>query len=275
MVRTRFLALATAAGVLLSATAWAQQAYTTRTANVRAGPDTDFPVVAQLAPGTPVYVDGCLSDYLWCDIDFGAGRGWINTRALQSYYGSRVVPLYGYGATLGLPIVTFSLFNYWDRYYRDRPWYHDRPRWESRWGHYDRRGDNRDNRWDGRRDSDRRWDGNRDGRWDGRRDNDRRVETRPQTRPGLESRPPMPQQQFETRPQTRPGLESRPPMTQQQFETRPQTRPGLDSRPPMTQQQFQQQREQQRPERAAAPRQPGQSRGAGDDRDSGREQRRQ
>ena len=158
MIRTRVLALVTAAGVLLSAAAWAQQAYTIRTANVRAGPNTDFPVVAQLAPGTPVYVDGCLSDYQWCDVNFGPGRGWVNTRALQSHYGSRVVPLYDYGATIGLPIVTFSLFNYWDRHYRDRTWYRDRPRYETRWGRDD-------HRYDGRRDYDR--------RGDGRRDNDR------------------------------------------------------------------------------------------------------
>jgi uncharacterized protein YraI len=235
MIRTRFLALATAAGVLLSAAAWAQQAYTTRTANVRAGPDTDFPVVAQLAPGTPVQVDGCLPDYLWCDVDFGAGRGWVHTQSLQSYYGSRVVPLYGYGATLGLPIVTFSLFNYWDRHYRDRPWYRDRPRWESRWGNYDR-----DRRWDGRRDNDNRWDGRRDNdnRWDGRRDNDRRGDGR--------------------RDNDRPRVENRP-------------RPNVE-RPGVTQQQFQQQREQQiRQERSERPRQPGQPRVSGDDKDWTRE----
>ena len=172
MIRTRVLAFVTAAGMLLSAAAWAQQAYTTRTANVRAGPDTTFPVVAQLAPGTPLYVDGCLADYQWCDVNFGPGRGWVHTRALQSYYGSRVVPLYGYGATLGLPVVTFSLFNYWDRHYRDRPWYHDRPRYESRWGR-------NDYRYDGHRDYDRRGDGRRD-----YYDRDRqRFDTRPQPRP--------------------------------------------------------------------------------------------
>ena len=235
MIRTRVLALATAAGMLLSAAVWAQQAYTTRTANVRAGPDTDFPVVAQLAPGTPVHVDGCLSDYQWCDVDFGPGRGWVHTRALQSNYGSRVVPIYDYGASIGLPIVTFSLFNYWDRHYRDRPWYRDRPRWESRWGRDDRRWDNdRDSRWDWRRDDDRR--GDNDRRGDGRRDYDR-------DRPRVEDRP---------RPQPRPGIEA--------------------PRPSVSQQQFQQQREQQiRQERSERPRQPGQPRVSGDDKDWTRE----
>jgi uncharacterized protein YraI len=120
----------------MSAAALAEQAYTTRTANLRAGPAPDFPVVARLAPGTPVFVDGCLSDYAWCDVEVGGMRGWLNTRTLQAYYGSRVVPLYGYGATIGLPIITFSLGNYWDRYYRGRTWYSERPRWERHWHAY-------------------------------------------------------------------------------------------------------------------------------------------
>jgi len=136
MIRTRFLALATAAGIALSAAAFAQQAFTTRTANVRAGPAPDFPVVVTLPPGAQVNVAGCVDDYRWCDVDFGGGRGWLNTRALQTYYGDRLVPLYGYGANIGFPIVTFSLFDYWDNFYRNRPFYRDRPRFEQRWGGY-------------------------------------------------------------------------------------------------------------------------------------------
>jgi uncharacterized protein YraI len=133
MIRTRFLALATAAGFALSAAALAQQAQTMRTANVRAGPAAEFPLVATLAPGTPVNVDGCVADYAWCDVDFGGGRGWVRAASLQSYYQNRVVPLYGYGASIGLPIITFSLNDYWGRHYRGRPFYRDYGRWEQRW----------------------------------------------------------------------------------------------------------------------------------------------
>jgi len=139
MIKSRWIALVAAAGIAVSSAAWAQQAVTTRTANVRAGPERDFPLVATLPPGAAVNVHGCLSDYRWCDVDFGGGRGWISTRSLQSYYGNAYVPFYSYAPTIGLPIVTFSLFNYWDSYYRNRPWYRDRPRWESRWRDYDRR----------------------------------------------------------------------------------------------------------------------------------------
>ena len=66
----------------------------------------------------------------------GGGRGWVSTRSLQSTYGGSVVPLYSYGAQIGLPIITFSLLNYWDSYYRNRPFYRERPRWEQRWHGY-------------------------------------------------------------------------------------------------------------------------------------------
>jgi uncharacterized protein YraI len=143
----------------LSAAAFAQQAYTARGANVRAGPAADFPLIATLAPGTPVNIDGCVSDYVWCDVEFSGGRGWVNTASLQSYYQNRVVPLYGYGAAIGLPIITFSLTDYWGSHYRGRPFYRDFGRWEHRWhanndyrrydqsrGGYPSRGDNRGHR---------------------------------------------------------------------------------------------------------------------------------
>ena len=139
MVRNRLLAFAAAAGIAFSGAAWAQQAFTTRTANVRAGPDREFPLVATLPPGASVYIAGCVTDYRWCDVDFGGGRGWVSTRSLQSTYSGSVVPLYSYGAQIGLPIISFSLLNYWDSYYRNRPFYRERPRWESRWRDWDHR----------------------------------------------------------------------------------------------------------------------------------------
>lgn len=154
MIKNRLIALAAAAGIALSSAAWAQQAFTTRTANVRAGPDREFPLVATLPPGASVYIAGCVADYRWCDVDFGGGRGWVSSRSLQSTYGGSVVPLYSYGAQIGLPIITFSLLNYWDSYYRNRPFYRERPRWESRWrdGDHRPRYDNRPSRPDYRPD---------------------------------------------------------------------------------------------------------------------------
>ena len=197
MVKNRLIALAAAAGIALSSAAWAQQAFTTRTANVRAGPERDFPLVATLPPGASVYIAGCVADYRWCDVDFGGGRGWVSTRSLQSTYSGSVVPLYSYGAQIGLPIITFSLLNYWDSNYRNRPFYRERPRWESRW-----------------RDRDHPRYDNRPGRPDYRPDN---RPSPPQFRPRVEGPRPQYNNPPHVRPDHNPG---RPPQVQ-----RPETRP--------------------------------------------------
>jgi len=77
-------------------------------------------------------VQGCLSDYTWCDVTFGGNRGWVYAGELAYTYQSRRVPILDYGPRIGLPVITFSLGNYWDHYYRGRSWYHDRDRWEHR-----------------------------------------------------------------------------------------------------------------------------------------------
>jgi uncharacterized protein YraI len=132
MMRIRSSHLLLAASLLFSAAVCAQEAYTTRPVSVRAGPARDYPLVATLAPGTPVSVAGCVTDYQWCDIITGGIRGWVYARGLQYVYEGRRVPIYGYGAIIGLPIVAFSLLSYWDNHYRNRPFYRDRPRWENR-----------------------------------------------------------------------------------------------------------------------------------------------
>jgi uncharacterized protein YraI len=112
--------------------ALAQEAYTNRTANVRAGPDRSYPVVAQLPPGVGMQVIGCIDDYSWCDVVFGDNRGWVYAGSLSYPYQSQRVPILGYGPAIGIPIITFSIGNYWDSYYRGRPWYRNRSYWINR-----------------------------------------------------------------------------------------------------------------------------------------------
>jgi uncharacterized protein YraI len=124
-----------ALGALLLASfglASAQDAYTSRPMNVRAGPNRDYPLVAQLGPGAPLEVHGCLSDWSWCDVSFDGNRGWVYAGGLSFVYQGERVPLYSYGPSLGLPIITFSLGAYWDDYYRGRPWYAQRDDWAHR-----------------------------------------------------------------------------------------------------------------------------------------------
>jgi uncharacterized protein YraI len=125
--------------------ALAQEAYTNRTANVRAGPDQTYPVVAQLPPGAGLQVMGCIDGYSWCDVVFGDNRGWVYAGSLSYPYQNRRVPILGYGPSIGIPIITFSIGNYWDSYYRGRPWYRNRGYWVDRSpprfrsDHFDRR----------------------------------------------------------------------------------------------------------------------------------------
>lgn len=108
----------------------AQEAYTRGTLNLRAGPSTDYPIVARLAPGQPLEVLGCVDGYAWCDVVLPDGlRGWVYGASLDYPYAGNTVPLTNYGALIGVPIVSFALGNYWSDHYRDRPWYGERRWW--------------------------------------------------------------------------------------------------------------------------------------------------
>lgn len=110
----------------------AQNAYTSRPMNVRAGPNREYPLVAQLDAGAPLDVHGCLSDWSWCDASFGGNRGWIYAGGLSFVYQGERVPVFSYGPSLGLPVIAFSLGSYWGDYYRGRPWYAQRDSWAHR-----------------------------------------------------------------------------------------------------------------------------------------------
>jgi uncharacterized protein YraI len=110
----------------------AQDAYTSRPMNVRAGPNREYPLVAQLDAGAPLDVHGCLDDWSWCDVSFEDSRGWVYAGGVSFVYQGGRVPLYSYGPRLGLPIIAFSLSAYWGNYYRGRPWYGQRDTWSHR-----------------------------------------------------------------------------------------------------------------------------------------------
>ncbi|MCP3705732.1 SH3 domain-containing protein [Paraburkholderia sp. CNPSo 3274] len=117
--------------VLASSDASAQSAaYTSEPVDLYAGPSGDYPVVAELGPGQPVTVMGCVGDYSWCDVTVPGLRGWVYGGYLSYPYQGNYVPLTDYGAEIGLPIVAFSLGAYWGSFYRDRPWYGEQRRWE-------------------------------------------------------------------------------------------------------------------------------------------------
>jgi uncharacterized protein YraI len=172
MRKTRLVACIAAALAAAPIAASAQQpAYALGGAEIYAGPGQDYPLVARLAPGVAVRVQGCLNDYTWCDVTFGGNRGWVYGGALGYAYQSRRVPIVEYGPQLALPVITFSLGNYWDHYYRGRTFYHERNDWERRW--QDNRGGHQwqGNSHQGGRGNEYRYENRNDHRTDYRNDN--------------------------------------------------------------------------------------------------------
>lgn len=133
-MNTRRVLISILAAVALSTPllAGAQNAQTSKWVNVRAGPAREYPVVTQLSPATLVTVQGCLSDYSWCDIlAYGNVRGWVWSGNLLYLYQNAPVPIVTYGPRIGLPIISFILGAYWADHYRDRSWYRDWRNWDS------------------------------------------------------------------------------------------------------------------------------------------------
>jgi uncharacterized protein YraI len=116
----------------LSAAAATQNAVTNHSANVYAGPDDSYPMVAELDADAPVQVMGCLDDWSWCDVAFADNRGWLYAPDITYDYEGGYVPLYTYAPSLGVPVVQFTIGDYWDRYYHGRSWYEQRDEWLHR-----------------------------------------------------------------------------------------------------------------------------------------------
>lgn len=116
--------------------AGATPAYSNHATPIFAGPGTDYPLVGRIAGGAVVNVNGCLADYSWCDVNLGPNRGWVAGAELSSTtyrYHNQRAPLAVYGPQIGLATLSFVLGDYWDRNYRNRPFYRDRNHWEERY----------------------------------------------------------------------------------------------------------------------------------------------
>ncbi|PDT27624.1 peptide-binding protein [Rhizobium sp. L9] len=173
--------------VLAPAIAQAAGGYSTANVNMRAGPSTRYPAVAVIPAGSSVEIRGCLSNVNWCDVEFYGGRGWVSGQYVQAVYEQRRVYVGPeYYRPLGIPLVTFSVGNYWDRYYRHRDFYRERDRWSRGPDYYYRDRDYRNRDYldrdyrvrEYRRDRDRDRDWRDEDRRDDRRDEARRWERR-------------------------------------------------------------------------------------------------
>jgi uncharacterized protein YraI len=109
----------------------AQRAFTSAPISLRTGPDGAYPRIGVLPAGQQVEIFGCVGDWSWCDVATAYDRGWVSAAYLDYDYGGQYIRVYGYGAQLGLPVITFAVGSYWDTHYRSRPWYGQRGRWEQ------------------------------------------------------------------------------------------------------------------------------------------------
>ena len=134
-----FLAALFLVSLALPAAASADTARVTVTLHMRAGPSTEFPVVATIDEGARVLVHGCVRGYRWCDVSSAGSRGWVDADYLTYPYHDSYVPIIDYGAEIDLPIIGFDVYSYWDDYYRGRPWYHRRHYWHDYWRHHHHR----------------------------------------------------------------------------------------------------------------------------------------
>jgi len=130
-MRSAFLPAAAVLALGLAAPAAAAPGFATSPAELRAGPGVEYPPVAFIPGGVPVEILGCLQGYDWCDVGYGPSRGWLPAGYLQYVYQNRGLPLVEYGPRFGVPVVGFSLGDYWGHHYRDRPWYAERDRWRG------------------------------------------------------------------------------------------------------------------------------------------------
>jgi uncharacterized protein YraI len=117
---------------LVCLAAHASDGYLVSNANLRAGPDTDYPIITTLRSGEEVDIQGCIDDWAWCDVIIGGDRGWVAGRLLQEEYENRRVYVSEYGSRANIPIVSFVLGSYWDQNYRNRSWYGQRTQWSNR-----------------------------------------------------------------------------------------------------------------------------------------------
>ncbi|WP_371809004.1 SH3 domain-containing protein [Ruegeria sp. HKCCD7255] len=90
---------------------------------MRAGPGTNYPVVATLPQDATIEIYGCQTGYSWCDTSWNSARGWISSNyILTESDGQKKVMNPVVAAALGIAIVEFSQA-YWENHYQAYPWF--------------------------------------------------------------------------------------------------------------------------------------------------------
>ena len=116
----------------LAMPAIAADGYVTGNVNLRAGPDSQYPVVTVVPLGTAVSIQGCTEGWVWCDVVTLGTRGWVSGSYVQYAYQDQRVIVRDNGARIGIPVISFVIGTYWGSYYSDRPFYRHRDYWYHR-----------------------------------------------------------------------------------------------------------------------------------------------
>lgn len=125
------ITLALGAIVALPAQAQTFNGQTRGMVALRAGPDAGYPQVAMLPAGANVTIYGCVDDWSWCDVQWRHERGWVSAGMLDTHHSGRYYTVGVYSYDLGIPILSFIIYDYWSRHYWARPWYRQAPKWYS------------------------------------------------------------------------------------------------------------------------------------------------
>ncbi|OOG54504.1 SH3 domain-containing protein [Rhodanobacter sp. C03] len=131
MKRLAWLVLSSLA-LAIPALAQAADGFVTGNVNLRAGPDSEYPLILTVPVGTPVNIQGCTTGWEWCDVITMGTRGWVAGTFIQYQYQNQPVLVQEYGANIGIPIVSFVIGTYWSNYYSNRPFYRQRNVWYRR-----------------------------------------------------------------------------------------------------------------------------------------------
>jgi uncharacterized protein YraI len=95
------------------------------------GPGAGYPVVTNVGPAVNVDIYGCDSTWRWCDVSYNGMRGWMPASNLWSTWHRHRSNIVEYGPATGIPVIVFDQRTYWDRHYRDRPFYGRQSYWHG------------------------------------------------------------------------------------------------------------------------------------------------
>lgn len=124
--------IALAAGIGLAAVALspaiasAADGFTTSPTSQRAGPGIRYPIVAMIPGRVPITIYGCVAGATWCDVSWRGSRGWVSGGNIQIAWHGRRNPVISFYRQLGIPIITFGFDDYWNHYYRSKPFFKQR-----------------------------------------------------------------------------------------------------------------------------------------------------